>query len=135
MRSIGSPFAVNIRIGVRSPPAHPAAHRQPVLTRHHQVEHDCIGGGTRELLGQRIPVGHSTNRKAMFAEKPLEQTTQFGIVIDDNDARRGGSSSHGVPDMSPVAGRVITNCCWMPRRKHGVTSWPLCSTRVKRHRS
>ncbi len=63
----------------------PAAGGQPVLARHHQVQHHQLKQLATEQAVHLLGVFHGTDAVALLVEKALEQTPQTGIVIDDKD--------------------------------------------------
>jgi hypothetical protein len=82
----------------RSP--QPAHHRQAILARHHQIEHDHVG---RLALQRRVhclaPV-HRAHGIAMLRQETLQQRAQFRIVVDNKHA--GRTVAHAPPCAIPA---------------------------------
>ena len=96
MRSTSSPLAVSMMIAGltrASCAAQPAADREPVLARQHQVEHHQVVALARELLVHRGGVGHRLDLVAFAAEVAHQQVAQALVVVDDQDA--GLQFAHG----------------------------------------
>ncbi|RZM37402.1 MAG: response regulator, partial [Sphingomonas sp.] len=81
-------------------------HAQPVLARHHHVEHDQVAGPLAEPRAQPCAVLDRLGAQPVVDEELGQQLAQAGIVVDDDDSRALGARSggawrgHGGPDAA-----------------------------------
>ena len=85
MRSMSSPRAVSMMIGVCASRAHLAAQAEAVLAGQHDVEDDevdaMIGHGARHLAA----VAHGGDVAGVVAQIFCNQRPGFAVVLDDED--------------------------------------------------
>ncbi len=87
MRSTSSTLAVSMMIGVRVlGRAQPAADRQAVFARQHQVEHDQVDGLAGEHAVQRLGVFGQQHVEAFLRQVAAQQVADACVVVDNHDA-------------------------------------------------
>ena len=83
-------------IGTDSPArAQPPADGQAVLAGQHQVEHEEMRRVALELAVEVARVRQRRHLEALLAEVARQQVAQAHVVVDDQDAGRGGLAGHG----------------------------------------
>ena len=96
MRSTSSPLAVSMMIGTDSPArAQAAADGQAVLAGQHQVEDEEVRRIALQLAFDVARVRQRDHLEPLFAEVARQEVPQAGVVVDDQDAGRGGLAGHG----------------------------------------
>ena len=74
--------------------AQPPAHGEPVLAREHQVEDDQVRRIALQPLVELARVGERPHVEALLAQVAREEVAQAHVVVDDEDACRGGPGVH-----------------------------------------
>ena len=69
--------------------AHPAADRQAVLARQHEVEHDEVRRIALQLPVEIARVGKRRDLEALLGQVARQEVAQAHVVVDDEDLRRG----------------------------------------------
>ena len=95
MRSTSSPLAVSMMIGTRSPAPRSRRHTaSPSSPGEHQVEHDQVRRVALQPLVELARVGERPHVEALLAQVAREEVAQAHVVVDDEDACRGGPGVH-----------------------------------------
>src|ERR1051325_1991407 len=93
------------RLGVS---AQGTGQREPVLARHHDVEHDQIEGKARELGARLRGIGCPGHAKAAVAEIAAQQLAQPQIVVDDEKVGLGiGHRAGSIQKTSGARGAAV----------------------------
>jgi hypothetical protein len=94
-------------MGVRSPAAQPAADRQAVLARQHQVEHDQVDVLARHQPVQRLAVLGQQDVETFLAQVAAQQVADAGVIVEDDDAVLAGAWNGRHDGSKYVTGPIL----------------------------
>ena len=93
----------------------PAAEREPILSRQHEIEDDQVDGPIVERLAHAAPIGDGADAQPVLAQVSSHEIANFAVVIDDKDVRL---LRHGRNYMWRIGGEtslLVTECYWEGR--------------------